>query len=115
MQFHRGDIYLCRFSGVGSEPRLKRPCVIVSNDRNNKFSTTVNVVPLTRSKTKPALPVHTALFCAGMPSVALAENITTVSKERLSAPLGRLTEKELSDVSQALALQLGLQQTGGGT
>lgn len=108
MAFKRGEIYLCRFTGVGSEPRLKRPCVIVSNDRNNKFSTTVNVVPLTRSKSKSALPVHTALSCAGMPSVALAENITTVSKTRLTDQLGRVMDEEMEEISQTLRVQLGL-------
>jgi mRNA interferase MazF len=108
MTFKRGDIYLCRFTGEGSEPQGKRPCIVVSNNRNNKFAPTVNVVPLTRSTTKPKLPVHAAVECAGMASVSLAENITTVSKERLYEPLGRVTEAELAEVSQTISRQLGL-------
>ena len=108
MTFKRGDIYLCRFTGEGSEPQGKRSCIVVSNNRNNKFAPTVNVVPLTRSTTKPKLPVHAAVECAGMASVSLAENITTVSKERLYEPLGRVTEAELAEVSQTISRQLGL-------
>ena len=43
MAYKRGEIYLCRFTGEGSEPQGKRPCIIVSNNQNNKFSSTVNV------------------------------------------------------------------------
>ena len=111
MAYKRGEIYLCRFTGEGSEPQGKRPCIIVSNNQNNKFSSTVNVVPLTRSTTKPQLPVHAAIECAGLPSVSLAENITTVSKERLYEPLGRVTEAELNRVLLTLVKQLGLQNT----
>lgn len=48
MDIKRGDIwYIESGYSVGSEQRAGRPAIVVSNNRNNQYSGTVEVVYLT--------------------------------------------------------------------
>lgn len=79
----RGDIYfVVGGAAVGSEQTANRPAVIVSNDIGNRFAPIVEVVYLTTRK-KVSLPTHVFIGSAPKPSVALCEQIVTVSKSRL--------------------------------
>lgn len=40
----------------------RRPVLIVSNDKNNRYSTTVNVMPMTTKMNKRNLPCHVEIF-----------------------------------------------------
>lgn len=107
----RGDIFKCRLGGgaVGSEIWGHRPCVIVSNDRNNRFSSTVTVVPLTSSEFKAELPVHVQVRCLGTQSTAMCEQIRTVSIERLDLErMSAVTPEEMAAIERGIKIQLGL-------
>jgi mRNA-degrading endonuclease toxin of MazEF toxin-antitoxin module len=43
---------------IGSLQKGIRPCLVNSNDLNNKYSNVINVYPLTSSMTKARIPVH---------------------------------------------------------
>ena len=105
----RGQIYYVRsnYREEGSEQRGGRPAVIVSNDKNNANSNTVEVVYMT-TKPKTDLPTHVYIESALRPSTLLCEQISTVSEERIGEWIGELTESEVQDLDIALAVSLGM-------
>lgn len=105
----RGDIYFIKstYREEGSEQRADRPAVIVSNDKNNEFSDTVEVVYMT-TQPKSDLPTHVLTRSALKPSTLLCEQITTVSKSRVDGWIGTLSEDEMQTLDVALAISLGL-------
>lgn len=110
----RGQIYYVRsnYRGEGSEQRGGRPAVIVSNDKNNANSNTVEVVYMT-TKPKTDLPTHVYIESALRPSTLLCEQISTVSEERIGEWIGELTESEVEDLDVALAISLGMKSESG--
>lgn len=112
----RGDIYyITQGFSVGSEQKTGRPGIVVSNDLANKHSPNVEVVLLTSQEKKP-LPTHVEVICK-VPSIALCENIQTVSKERLGNFVRSCTTKEMANIDKALLHSLGIEApaaVGGG-
>lgn len=108
IEYRRGDIYYIEAGGVcvGSEQKPGRPCVIVSNDLGNKYSSNVEVVFLT-SQSKKELPTHVSVICK-VPSTALCENIQTVSKERLGTFIRACSDNEMREIDNALLCSLGI-------
>lgn len=107
-EIQRGDIYFCDFcSAVGSEQNGLRPAVIIQNNVGNHFSPTTIVAPLT-TKIKRNLPTHVTVFndCLKEKSVVLLEQIRTIDKCRLKTHLGKLTEKEMKSVDDAINISL---------
>lgn len=85
MDIKRGDIwYIESGYSVGSEQRAGRPAIVVSNNRNNQYSGTVEVVYLT-TQPKRDLPTHVTISSLSRESTALCEQITSVSTERFGS------------------------------
>ncbi len=104
----RGEIYYIEGGhAVGSEQYADRPGIIVSNDVNNRFSKTFEVVFLTTKEKKP-LPTHARIESSKYPSIALCEQIMTVSIERIGRCMGRLTAEEQKAVDQAMMVSIAL-------
>ena len=112
----RGDIYLadCGRDSGSSQQHGIRPVIVVSNDKANTHSPAVTVVPMTtRTWKKRDLPTHVLIpcdKCHGLPrsSMALAEQVSTIDKDRLIEHWGRITDQQLmSDVTAALQVQIG--------
>ena len=111
-EIKRGDVFQgVRLDGVGSEQQGVRPCIVVSNDKCNKFSPVVTIVPLS-SQNKPFLPTHIALsaktYGLERDSTVLCEQIRTVDKVRLGYKIGRLTLEDMRKINSKLLLQMGL-------
>lgn len=108
-QIERGDIfYVDKVAAAqGSEQRAGRPAIIVSNDKNNYYSDTVEVVYLT-TKEKTPLPTHVTIRSAIRESTALCEQITTVSVERLGDYVGKISEVEMTNLETAMLVSLDL-------
>jgi mRNA interferase MazF len=106
----RGQVWLVDLGiGIQSEQALVRPCIIISNDKNNKYSNTIAIVPLT-TKNKTKLPVHVDINLNQQKSTALVEQIRTISKLRLIKPMGILDNKTLNKIDEAVKIQLQLKK-----
>lgn len=108
----RGDIYYVDFGKEdGSKQGGIRPALIVSNNKANKNSPVVTVVPLTaRVWKKKYLPTHVRIAGNGLrrPSMALAEQVETLDKSNLKDKIGEVTDEKVMDqVTIALQIQIG--------
>lgn len=92
VEVKRGDIWFVELERMqGDVIYGMRPAVVVSNDRTNRHAEIVTVIPLTSAKKHP-LPCHVAVAGYGLEreSVALTEQIVTISKECRAGGSGRL-------------------------
>lgn len=108
----RGDIFWVNLpERDGSVQGSTRPAVITSNDKNNTYSTTVNVIPITSQLDKGNYPMHVTIGTecgVDKTSIALCEQETTVSKKRLLSYIGHCTDKTLKRLEQGIMIQRGI-------
>ena len=108
----RGQIYIANLGdGLGSEQCGIRPVLIVQNNKGNKFSPTITVIPIT-SANKKEIPTHVSLpkFTGGLAkdSTLVVEQMRTIDKSRLSKFIGRLPENIMNAVNSKILIQMGL-------
>jgi mRNA interferase MazF len=113
----RGEVRLVDLEPVrGSEADKRRPAIVVSNDSANAVAArlgrgVVTVVPVT-SNVARVLPFQVLLPAEqaglGADSKAQAEQVRSVSVERVGRPLGRLSPSTLAALDEALRLHLDL-------
>ena len=87
----------------GSEISKTRPVVVVSPDEMNRRLETVVICPLT-SQLHPHWASRVACLCADTASEIAVDQIRTVSKSRLTAPLGRIDGATVQALRHAIAL-----------
>lgn len=110
----RGEIYFANLSpAIGSEMDKRRPVLIVSNDANNNASTTVTILPIT-SNTSRVYPFEILLnpedSGLSKPSKVQAQQIRTISKQRILGDVVGCLNQELIDlINDAIKLHLALE------
>jgi len=104
----RGEVWWVNFDpSLGGEMQKTRPAVIVSNNASNRTLNRVQVVPIT-SRTDRVYPCEAIVSLNGERRKAMADQITTVSKLRLTARMGVLSESDLRLADGAIRVQLAL-------
>ncbi len=104
----QGDVFFVDLDPtVGAEIKKKRPCVIVSNNTQNKFDSNVIVVPITstiklNASITPRVKIKEKEGCAVCPQ------IRSIDKQRLLSKVSHLTSSELQEIKKALILILDL-------
>ena len=119
------DIVLCDLGeGMGCEKRGFRPCVIVSNNVLNKFSSNIMVVPLTnminkrnKNGTIDLMSTHIILSNKfyrqlNKTSIVQTEDLRSVSKNRIAEWVGDLSKQDEEKLKAALRYTLGLESEG---
>jgi mRNA interferase MazF len=104
----RGDVWLVSFDpSLGGEVQKTRPAVILSNDTANALLNRVQVVPIS-SQVSRLYPAEAYVDVAGERRKAMADQITTISKQRLLRQLGTLSKENLEAVARVVCIQLNL-------
>ena len=108
----RGEIWQVSLEPVeGHEIGKTRPALVISNDKNNEYSSTVTLIPITASIEKiypfevfisgedSGLPLDSKLKC---------NQIRTVDKLRLSKVIGEVPEEIIKKVEKAILIHVGI-------
>lgn len=104
----RGEVWWVSFEpSLGGEIRKKRSAVIISNDAANRTLNRVQVIPMT-SHTDRVYPSEAVVKVNRRRSKAMADQLTTLRKQRLTNRMGRLSALDMSRVENAVIFQLGL-------
>ena len=90
----------------GAEMGKKRPAVIVSLDALNEKLQTVTVCPLT-SRLHPSWRCRLQIRCNRQEAEIAVDHIRTISKSRLGAKVGSLTEDEASALRRIITEMYG--------
>ena len=116
MKIKRGDLLYVDL-GVQYQGSLQggmRPVVVVSNNRANKHSSVITVVPLsTKIEKKVHLPTHvfvSAYKAEGLDrhSIALCEQVTALNYGRIIEYMGKVDEETLGRITEAVQVQVGV-------
>lgn len=87
---------------------LKRPFIIISNNKNNYYCPNVNVLSLS-SQIKD-YPMHVLLdsekYGLGKNSMILCEQVFTIGKDLIREVAASLDEEDINRLNKALTLQL---------
>jgi mRNA interferase MazF len=107
-RMQRGEVWWVNFDpSVGGEIQKQRPAVILSNDASNKYLNRVQIAPLS-TQVDRLYPSEVIVTLNGKAHKAMADQLTTVSKLRLSNRAGRLSAADLAQVERVVKLQLDL-------
>lgn len=113
MNIKRGEIYLAALDPVlGEEISKTRPVVIISNDKNNAFSGTVTILPISSQNLDKIYPFEVFLpkGSGGLPkdSKVKTDQIRTIDKARLIRLIGILSANEIVSIEKAIKIHLEL-------
>lgn len=104
----RGDVWWVAFDpSIGGEIQKTRPAIVVSNNAANAALNRVVVVPLS-SQTSKLYPAEALVTLKGEQRKAMADQIMTVSKQRLRSCIAALAAQDMAAVESAILVHLGI-------
>lgn len=107
---NRSEVWWVSFDpSLGGEIQKTRPATIMSNNAANAVLNRVVVVPLS-SQTERVYPAEALVTLNGERRKAMADQIMTVSKQRMRSRLGTLTSADMTAVENAILLHLGIRR-----
>ena len=106
----RGEVWWVSFDpAIGGEIHKTRPAIIISNNAANSALNRVIVVPITSQITR-VFPGEALITVNGEQRKAMADQIMTVSKQRLKNRLGRLSPEDVTNLENAVLVQLAIRR-----
>lgn len=114
IQIRRGDIVLVNLDPVvGSEQGKTRPALVIQNDIGNEYSPTTIVAPITSKIFSKQFPTNVEIDSTNSPlkekSTILLNQIRTIDKSRIIKNYGRISNKKMKEVNEAIMNSLGLE------
>ncbi len=112
-QIYRGDVYFAdlgqKQSDRDSIQRGKRPVLVVSNNKANKYSQAITVVPLT-TRNKKHLPTHTEFDLPEkdyfVRNTALCEQVRTINIDQLYFKIDSVSADVMARINACLRVAL---------
>lgn len=108
----RGMIFYADLGvGEGSVQAGLRPVIIVGNGLQGKYGPIITVIPITSKVAKKRLMTQTLLINEiglNRESMAMAEQITTISKDKLVSYIGRLRKSTMEEIDKTIDAALAL-------
>jgi len=117
-QIMRGDVI---YVDLGQHPNSSiqsgiRPCVVISNNQNNKYSKVISVCPCTGRVTKKKVITHILVTTKDVNgyfqknSILLIEQITVVEKKQIISKVGHIPRDSeiMKKVNCLIKKQLGV-------
>lgn len=99
----RYDVYIADLNPTtGAEIRKVRPVVVVSRDEMNRHLETVVVCPLT-SRLHPRWRGRLQVRCAGQDAEIAADQIRTISKQRLGQRIDSLSADNAAQLRRIIS------------
>lgn len=104
----RGEVWWVKFDPtIGGEINKTRPAIVISNNSANRVLNRIQVIPLT-STTAPVYPSETLVEVKKQKCKAMADQLKTVSKQRLTHIIGTISDADMLAVEFIIKLQLGI-------
>jgi mRNA interferase MazF len=108
MHPRRGEVWWVSFDpSIGGEIQKTRPAVILSNNAANAALNRVIVIPIT-SQVAKIYPGEAIVMLNGEQRKAMADQIMTVSKQRLKNRTGSISSPDMTSIEGAVLFQLGM-------
>lgn len=100
-----GDVYYADLTGIGSEQTGRRPCLVMQNNKGNKYSPNLIILPITSALKRLDMPTHVLLPSHDtglrLDSMVLCENPVSISKERIGEYITTLPKSYMAKVAKA--------------
>jgi len=108
----RKEIWLVSLEPViGSEIGKTRPALVISNNRNNEFASTITLIPISTTLSK-VYPFEVKILSkdSGLlkDSKVKCNQIRTVDKTRLQKKIGEVQHEYVEKVEEALLIHLDI-------
>lgn len=108
----RGEIWEVSLEPVvGHEIGKTRSALVISNDKNNEYSSTITLIPLTSSMQKIyPFEVSISKEDSGLPldSKIKCNQIRTVDRLRLHKLVGEISFENIKKVEEAILIHIGI-------
>lgn len=103
----RFDVYFV--SNVTGTKEEKRPCIVISNNMSNIYSSQILVIPVSVNR-KASMPTHVEFAQEELTGVILTEQIRCVSREEMCSYICTVKDKEVKDrVEHCIKIALGME------
>ena len=106
----RGEIYWVKLDPtLGKEINKTRPCVVISNNRQNDYSPLIIVVPIT-SDLEKIYPFEVVIELGSGKGKVLTDQVRSIDKERLGDWIGQVEEPIMREISEKMKRVMALEK-----
>jgi len=108
----RGEIYWVKLPLSSKQSKIRElqgphPCLVVSNDEQNRFSPLITILPFTSSIDK-IYPFQVLTKLKRRNSIILVDQIRTLDRKRFGERVGEASIELMEEVERALHITLAL-------